>query len=36
MSILSVSNPAVYAAGDAAVGSGGLPLTPVAGYMDKL
>lgn len=27
----SVSNPAVYAAGDAAA-SGGLPLTPVAGY----
>ena len=28
----STSNPAVYAAGDAAVASGGLPLTPVAGY----
>lgn len=27
----SVSNPAVYAAGDAAA-SGGLPLTPIAGY----
>jgi glutathione reductase (NADPH) len=27
----SISNPAVYAAGDAAA-SGGLPLTPVAGY----
>lgn len=31
----SVSNPAVYAAGDAA-GSGGAPLTPVAGYEGQL
>ena len=28
----SVSNPRVYAAGDAAASAGGLPLTPVAGY----
>jgi glutathione reductase (NADPH) len=32
----SISNPAVYAAGDAAVGSGGLPLTPVAGYQAEI
>jgi glutathione reductase (NADPH) len=31
----SVSNPTVYAAGDAA-GSGGLPLTPVAGYEGRI
>ncbi|MGH9402112.1 MAG: dihydrolipoyl dehydrogenase family protein [Terriglobia bacterium] len=31
----SVSNPAVYAAGDAAA-SGGLPLTPVAGYEGRI
>ena len=31
----SVSNPGVYAAGDAAV-SGGLPLTPVAGYEGRI
>jgi glutathione reductase (NADPH) len=31
----SVSNPAVYAGGDAAA-SGGLPLTPVAGYDGKV
>src|SRR5207247_5347886 len=28
----SVSNPRVYAAGDAAASAGSLPLTPVAGY----
>jgi glutathione reductase (NADPH) len=32
----SISNPAVYAAGDAAVASGGLPLTPVAGYHGQI
>src|SRR5579859_7549519 len=31
----SISNPAVYAAGDAAA-SGGLPLTPVAGYEGRI
>jgi glutathione reductase (NADPH) len=31
----SVSNPAVYAAGDAAA-SGGLPLTPVATYEGEI
>ncbi len=31
----SVSNPAVYAAGDAAAG-GGAPLTPVAGYQARI
>ncbi len=31
----STSNPAVYAAGDAA-NSGGLPLTPVAGYQGRI
>ncbi len=31
----SVSNPAIYAAGDAAA-SGGLPLTPVAGYEGRV
>jgi glutathione reductase (NADPH) len=32
----SISNPAVYAAGDAAVATGGLPLTPVAGYYGQI
>jgi glutathione reductase (NADPH) len=32
----SVSNPAVYAAGDVAVGSGGLQLTPIATYDGKI
>lgn len=32
----STSNPAVYAAGDATVVPGGLPLTPVAGYEGQI